>query len=323
MTAAGRGRASRGRAALLLACLAAALASGCRGTAPVPLPPPRPQAPRDGVPPKVALVLGGGAARGFAHVGVLRVLEDAGVPVELIVGTSVGALVGAIYADGKDSHQLERIAVALDRGDFFDFSASRAVFGVGLAKGEKLAEFVERNVSRRRIEELIIPFAAVATDLDTGERVVLSQGSVVEAVRASSAIPGVFEPLRVRGRLLVDGGVVANLPVAVARELGADVVIAVDVTAVAGRAEPDNFMDVLFRAINILVHEDTTEAARLADVVIVPAVGDLELLEFEEKDRARRAGIAAARAALPAIREALARAAGAGAADSAGSGPSR
>lgn len=299
-------RASRAGAAALAACLAFALA--CRGTAPVALPPSRPQAPRDGRPPKVALVLGGGAARGFAHVGVLRVLEEEGIPVELIVGTSVGSLVGAIYADGKDSRQLEQIAVALDRGDFFDFSARRAVFGVGLANGEKLARFVEENVSHRRIEDLPIPFAAVATDLDTGERVVLSGGSVVEAVRASCAIPGVFEPVRARGRLLVDGGVVANLPVAVARELGADVVIAVDVSAVAGRAEPDNFMDVLFRAINILVHEDTAEAARLADVVIVPAVGELDLLEFEEKDRARRAGAAAALAALPAIREALARA---------------
>jgi NTE family protein len=294
------------RAAALAACLALALA--CRGTAQVSLPPARPQAPRDGLPPMVALVLGGGAARGFAHVGVLQVLEEAGIPVELIVGTSVGSLVGAIYADGKDSRQLARIAVALDRGDFFDFSAGRAVFGVGLAKGEKLARFVEQNVSHRRIEELPIPFAAVATDLDTGERVVLADGSVVEAVRASCAIPGVFEPVHARGRLLVDGGVVANLPVGVARDLGADVVIAVDVSAVAGRAEPDNFMDVLFRALNILVHRDTSEAARLADVVIVPAIGELELLDFDEKDRARQAGAAAARAALPAIREALERA---------------
>jgi len=303
-------RSARG-CAMALACLALA----CRGTAPVSLPAARPQAPRDGLPPKVALVLGGGAARGFAHVGVLRVFEEEGIPVELIVGTSVGSLVGAMYADGKDSHQLERIAVALDRDDFFDFSAGRAVFGTGLAKGERLARFVERHVSRRRIEELPIPFAAIATDLDTGERVVLTEGSVVEAVRASCAIPGIFEPIRARGRLLVDGGVVANLPVAVARELGADVVIAVDVTAVAGRAAPESFVDVLFRAINILVHEDTAEAARLADVVIIPAIGEIALLEFDEKDRARAAGIAATRAALPAIREALARTrAGAGAA---------
>jgi NTE family protein len=207
-----------------------------------------------------------------------------------------------------DSHELERAAVALDRGDFFDLSAGRAVFGLGLAAGEGLAEFVERHVSRGTIEELPVPFAAVATDLDTGERVVLTRGSVVDAVRASCAIPGVFEPVRLGGRLLVDGGVVANLPVSVARELGADVVIAVEVTAVSGSAAPESFLDVLFRAINILVHEDSREAARLADVVITPAVGELELLEFEEKDRARRAGVAAARAALPAIRAALDRA---------------
>jgi NTE family protein len=264
------------------------------------------QAPRDDLPPKVALVLGGGAARGFAHVGVLEVLEEAGIPVELVVGTSVGALVGALYADGWDARALERVALALDRDDFFDVSVGRALFGVGIAKGDALAEFLRDHLRHREIAALPLPFAAVATDLDTGERVVLSSGDIATAVRASCAIPGVFEPQRIGGRLLVDGGVVANLPVDVARELGADVVIAVDVSAVAGKAEPDHFMDVIFRAVNILVHQDTLEARRRADVVIVPDVGDVELLDFDAKERVRRAGVAAARAALPEIRAALA-----------------
>lgn len=287
--------------------LAAALAS-CRS---VPTLPPEvrnlPQAPRDDRPPRVALVLGGGAARGFAHVGVLRVLEDARIPVELIVGTSVGSLVGALYADGHNARELEHLSRDLDRGDFFDFGVAPAIFGNGLARGARLERWVRDRVRATAIEQLPIPFAAVATDLDDGGVVVLDRGAVPRAVRASSAIPGVFEPVELDQRLLVDGGVVANLPVTVARDLGADVVIAVDVTEVTGEARPSNFVEVVMRAVTILTHAGVKESARAADVLIAPAVGDVDLLDFDAKDRAIAAGASAAREKLPEIREAIER----------------
>jgi NTE family protein len=264
-----------------------------------------PHAPRDDQPPRVALVLGGGAARGFAHVGVLRVLEDAGIPVELIVGTSVGSLIGALYADGYNARELEHISRYLDRGDFFDFGIAPALFGTGLARGARLERWVKSRLRTGDIEQLAIPFAAVATDLDDGSVVVLDRGEVARAVRASSAIPGVFEPVELDGRLLVDGGVVANLPVTIARDLGADVVIAVDVTQVSGKAQPSNFVEVVMRAVTILTHEGVEESARAADVLVAPAVGDVELLDFDAKDRAIAAGAAAAREKLLEIRNAI------------------
>jgi NTE family protein len=287
--------------------LLVALAVACR-TTPPPIPPPLdvPPAPVDGVPPKVALVLGGGGARGFAHVGVLRVLEDAGIPVELIVGSSVGSLVGALYAGYTNADGLERMASGLERSDFFDFGVSPALFGKGLATGERLERFVRANVAVDRIEALRIPFAAVATDLDTGEPVVLRRGDVARAVRASSAIPGVFEPVSLDGRLLVDGGVALNLPVKVARALGADVVIAVDVTALSGTAHVENFVEVIVRAVNIVVHAEVEAARRNADVLLTPDVGEVGFMDFDRKRQAMAAGVESARAALPRIRAALA-----------------
>jgi NTE family protein len=294
----------RARRGALLAAIAAAAIAAC-AHAPAPLPPPRPQAPRDGLPPRVAVVLGGGAARGFAHVGVLRALEDARVPIELLVGTSVGSLVAAIYADGRSGPELEAMTKDLRREDFFDFSIAPALFGNGLAKGERLLGFVRERVRARRIEELRIPYAAIATDLDTGEVVVLDRGEVAVAVRASASIPGVFEPVRDGGRVLVDGGVVANLPVRAARSLGADVVIAVDVTAVAGRARTSNFVEVILRAVNLVADEGVARAAREADVLVRPEVGALGLMDFDARDEAVRAGYAAGAAAIPEIRRIL------------------
>lgn len=282
-----------------------ALAVACR-TAPPPPIPAVPAAPVEAGGPRVALVLGGGGARGFAYVGVLRVLEDAGVPIELIVGSSVGSLVGALYAGYTNSYGLERTALALDRGDFFDFGLAPALFGTGLASGERLEQFVRRHLAVDRIEALRIPFAAVATDLDTGEPVVIRRGDVARAVRASCAIPGVFEPVSLDGRLLVDGGVALNLPVKLARDLGADVVIAADVTALSRPARPGNFVEVILRAVNIVVHAEVEAARRDADVLLTPEVGDVGFIDFDKKPQAIAAGIESARAALPRIRAAIA-----------------
>lgn len=253
--------------------------------------------------PKVALVLGGGAARGFAHVGVIRVLEQEKVPIDMIVGTSVGSLIGAIYAFDVNSFELEWSAFTLERENVFDYDLRTVFSGMGAARGETLEEFVQAKVPIRNIEDLKIPFAAVATDLQQGTRVVLDRGPVARAVRASCSIPGVFQPVEYEGTLLVDGGVVDNLPVTVARERGADVVIAVDIGVAVENRDISNLIEVITQSINIMAAENVRRGKRDADVVISPAVGSVGMMDFGQKKVCMQAGIEAARKALPEIRE--------------------
>lgn len=287
--------------------LVALLALGSLACAAAPVVPPGPAGPAAEAPrPKVGLVLGGGAARGFAHVGVIRVLEQEKIPVDLVVGTSVGSLIGAIWAADQNSFELEWAAFQLEKDHLLDYGLLTAVLGMGLAKGEKLEAFVKSRVKVTNIEELKIPFAAVATDLNWGQEVVLDHGPVAKAVRASSAIPGVFQPVTHMGKLLVDGGVVDNIPVSVARRKGADVVVAVDISENLGNTHITNLVDVLLQAINIMFALNVEHAKKDADVLIQPKVGDVAMLDFSQKKRCMEAGIAAAREAVPRIRQAIA-----------------
>jgi NTE family protein len=284
--------------ALLIALALSALA-GCVTAPPVPgapaeqLPPPEP---------KIALVLGGGAARGFAHIGVIRVLEQEKIPIHRIVGTSVGSLIGAIYAADQNSFELEWTAFALEKEHLFDFGVFNAFTGMGPVKGDRLEEFVRGKVPVANIEQLKVPFAAVATDLNRGTRVVLDKGSVAKAVRASSAIPGVFNPVDYNGRMLVDGGVVDNIPIAVARELGADLVIAVDISENVTNFNITNVVDVALQSIAIIFRENVGFHKKDADILITPAVGAVGSFDFTQKKRTMQAGIDAARIAAPEIR---------------------
>ncbi len=253
--------------------------------------------------PKIALVLGGGAARGFAHVGVIRVLEQEKIPIDMVVGTSVGSLIGAIYACDINSFDLEWTAFALEKDDVFDYALLSAITSMGPVKGDKLEAFVKSKVPVANIEQLKLPFAAVATDLNRGTRVVLDHGPVARAVRASSAIPGVFNPVEHQGRLLVDGGVVDNIPIAVAREKGADVVIAVDIGENVTNFNITNLVDVMLQAVTIIMHENANQKKKDADVLITPAVGDVAMLDFTQKKRCMQAGIEAAQRAVPEIRQ--------------------
>jgi NTE family protein len=285
---------------LALAALAACRTAG----PPVPTAPP---AATPAVPePKVALVLGGGAARGFAHIGVIRVLEQERIPVDLIVGTSVGSLIGAIYAAERNSFELEWTAFQLKQEDIFDFGIVNAVLGMGLARGELLEAFVKAKVKQERIEELKIPFAAVATDLNWGERIVLDQGSIAKAVHASSAIPGVFDPVMHGGKLLVDGGVVDNIPIDVARAKGADLVVAVDISEDVGNVKIKNMLDVMLQSTNIMFAVNVAHRKVGADVLVQPKVGAVGMLDFGQKKLCMDAGIEAGRAAVPRIRAAIA-----------------
>ena len=253
--------------------------------------------------PKIALVLGGGAARGFAHVGVIRALEQEKIPIDMIIGTSVGSLIGAIYASDRNSFELEWTAFTLEKDDLFDYGIFSAITGMGLAKGDKLEEFVRTKIPTANIEDLKIPFAAVATDLNRGKRVVLDKGSVARAVRASSAIPGVFNPVDYQGKLLVDGGVMDNIPISVAREKGADIVIAVDISEHLANFNLTNIVDVVLQAVNIMFNENTKYKKKDADVLITPAVGNVGMLDFTQKKRCMEAGIEATRKSMPEIKK--------------------
>jgi len=251
--------------------------------------------------PKVALVLGGGAARGFAHVGVIRVLEQEKIPIHLIVGTSVGSLIGALYADKGNSFDLEVIAFKLEKEDLFDFSVLAST--IGPVKGDRLEQFVKEKVSREKIEDLPVPFAAVATNLNTGQPVVLTRGSIAKAVRASSSIPGVFTPVQYFDMTLVDGGVVDNVPVDVARTMGADLVIAVNIGKDVVNKNTANIIDITLQAVNIMANEISAIKMRDADILIEPDVGSVKMMDFSMKESLMRAGIEAAQNAIPEIQE--------------------
>lgn len=284
-------------AVLVLAAFLAACAAA---------PPPPPAAPAELFKPKVALVLSGGAARGFAHVGVIRALEQEKIPIDLIVGTSVGSLIGAIYASDRNSFELEWTAFQLEKDDLLDYGMFTAITGMGLAEGAKLEEFVKAKIPTINIENLKLPFAAVATDLNLGKRVVLTKGSVVKAVHASSAIPGVFEPVQHQGRLLVDGGVTDNIPIDVARQLGADFVIAVDISENVENHNITNLVDVMLQAVNIMFNENVLSHRNNADVLITPAVGKVAMLDFTQKKQCMQAGIEATQKAMPELRAKIA-----------------
>jgi NTE family protein len=254
----------------------------------------------------VAVALGGGGARGFAEIGVLRVLEQERIPIDLVVGTSVGALVGALYADSGKVLDAEFHAVALDAKDVFDYGAL-SVFDGGLIRGDKLEQFVEKSLVNDRIEDMAVRFAAVAVDLGSGETVVFERGSAARAVRASAAIPGMFVPVVVGGRTLVDGAVVDPIPADIARKMGADVVIAVAIPPELRPVAPKNMVEIIHRSVMVMANEIAEARSAEADVVIRPEVGSIAFDDFSKKKELIAAGEAAAREAMPAIREALGR----------------
>lgn len=251
--------------------------------------------------PKIALVLGGGAARGLAHVGVIRVLEQEKIPIDLIVGTSVGSLIGAVYASHANSFELEWEAFKVTKDDIFDFTIIYSKMGP--VKGDRIEEFVNRVVPVKNIEEMRIPFAAVATDLNTGEMVIIDKGPVAKAVHASSAIPGVFHPVNYLNKTLVDGGVVNNVAVDVARQRGADIVIAVDVGGNIVNYEINNLFDISLQAVNIMGNEIARFKIKGADIIIAPAVGNVGMLDFDQKKKCMTEGIAATQRAVPIIKD--------------------
>ncbi len=251
---------------------------------------------------KLALALGGGAARGFAHIGVIKALETNGIVPDLVVGTSAGAVVGALYAAGHGPFELQKLAIQLDEAAVTDWS----LFERGVIKGEALERFINTQLGNRPLEGLRRRFAVVATDLQSGEPIVFQRGNAGTAVRASAAIPGVFPPVAISGREYVDGGLVAPIPARAARSLGADVVVAVDISARPSGRKNQGPVDLLLDTIAIMGGALGKSELAAADVVIRPELRGLPAASFQQRHEAILEGEKAGFAALARVREALA-----------------
>jgi NTE family protein len=254
--------------------------------------------------PRIGLALGGGGTKGFAHVGVIKVLEAQGFAVDFVSGTSAGSVVGALYASGMNGYVLQQTSFALDESQLRDIN----LFSGGLIKGEKLQAYINELVKNRPLDKLSKPFVAVATDLDSGARIAFARGDTGQAVRASSSIPGVFQPVSIAGRRYVDGGVVSPVPVDAAREMGADLVIAVDISAKAQSGSAGNWAPgIMSQAVTIMGQKLGEQELARAEVVIRPAVAVMGVAAFDQKHNAILEGEKAAQAAVPAIKEAIAK----------------
>ena len=288
-------------ATALLATLLATLLAAC-ASAPEVKTPPRAVAPKQ-APVKVGIALGGGAAKGFAHIGVIKMLEANGITPVVVSGTSAGSVVGALYASGMDAYAMQEKAFALDESRIRDVS----LFSGGVVKGQKLQDYVNELVGGRSLDRMKKPFAVVATKLENGERTVFVRGNTGQAVRASSSIPGVFEAVAIGKAHYVDGGVVSPVPVDAARELGADFVIAVDISSKAnGIASPTSLLGNVNQSITIMGQKLGALELQRADIVIRPKVSDIGAADFEQMNRAILEGERAAQAALPQIKAKLA-----------------
>ena len=259
----------------------------------------------------VALVLSGGSARGFAHVGVIKVLAENGLTPDIIVGTSAGSIVGALYASGLNAGELEAAVGQLDASVFTDFVLPGIGFlpgEMGFVRGDKLHRFIDARLKHHHIQDFPIRFAAVASDLATGKPIAFNAGDAGLAVLASSAVPGVITPVAVNGRQYADGQIASPLPVAAARALGARVVIAVDVTYPPDHAFVYSAFSALFQAFTVSVHHLKEYEKAAADVVIAPVIERTQgKYSFADRAHLIAAGVRAANAMLPAIRAAFAK----------------
>lgn len=300
------------RALTLSLCLLAAL-TGCQtppGSGALPQPvvstPPAvpsvagPKAPPK--PPRIGLALGGGAARGFAHIGVIQVLEEAGVKPDLVVGTSAGSLVAALYASGKGGQELGAIALTMDESAITDWSFP----GRGLIRGEALARYVREQTGGRLIEQMPRPLGIVATDLDNGAPVLFQRGDTGAAVRASSSVPAVFQPVAIGGREYVDGGLVSPVPVRFARQMGADLVLAVDISSPPEGAATGDALRMLLQTFAIMSRSINRFELKEADVVLRPALAGVSSADFNSRVRAIRAGREVALQMLPELKAKIA-----------------
>jgi NTE family protein len=296
---------------VLIAAVAVLLAA-CQSQPTVPLPPDKPHVvepppvvvapPHVPKPPRIGLALGGGAARGFAHIGVIQVLEEQGIKVDLVAGTSAGSLVAALYASGKNGRELGALAQGMDETAITDW----AFPGRALIRGEALARYVREQTGGKSIEQMKLPLGIVATDLDSGAALLFQRGDPGVAVRASSAVPAVFQPVKIGNREYVDGGLVSPVPVRFARQMGADLVVAVDITAVPEGNATGDAVRMLLQTFAIMGRSINSFELKEADVVIRPKLAGVSSADFTVRARSLQAGREAALAMLPALKARIA-----------------
>jgi NTE family protein len=255
--------------------------------------------------PRLGLALGGGAARGFAHVGVIQVLEQNGIRPDLVVGTSAGSLVAALYASGKGVAELERTALSMEEAMLTDWSLP--IMGRGMLRGEALARYVRQAVDGRLIEQMTLPLGILSTDLATGQGVLFRKGDTAQAVRASSAVPGVFTPVSISGREYVDGGLVAPVPVSQARAMGAEVVLAVDISSDPQGNATSGVLGLLLQTTAIMGQSINRHELTGADIVLRPSLMGVGSADFTSRQRSIEAGRAAMQTALPRLKAELAK----------------
>ncbi len=272
----------------------------------VPKPPDTPKPPAATRAVRIGLALGGGAARGFAHIGVIKALEAQGIKPDMVVGTSAGAVVGALYASGMNGFQLQQVAMEISEKEFTDWTLPRR----GVLKGEALQEFINKRVEGRPLEALAVPLGIVATDLKNGDRVVFRTGNTGMAVRASSTVPGIFQPMVINGREYVDGGLSSPVPVQAARDMGADFVIAVDIGNKPRWGSTESTLDVLLQTFTIMGSRISLHEMAAADVVIRPDTGDVSSTDFAGRHQAILEGEKAAALAMATLKTRLAKARG-------------
>jgi NTE family protein len=250
---------------------------------------------------RIALALGGGAARGFAHIGVIKALEAQGIVPDIIVGTSAGSVVGALYAAGYDGFEIQQLSMEMDESQVSDWSMPNR----GVIKGDALQDFINHAVKQRTLEKMKKTFAVIATDLQSGEMIVFRSGNTGMAVRASSAVPGVFQPVSINGHEYVDGGLVSPVPVRVARSLGADFVIAVDISDKPQNNKTESSIDVLLQTFNIMGQMISRSELAEADIVIRPNTPGINATDFTGRHFAILQGERAVAAILPELKEKL------------------
>ena len=251
----------------------------------------------------VALALGGGASKGFAHIGIIKVLKENNIPVKIVTGTSAGSIVGSMYASGMSPDRLELEAEILGKTDLVDLTLSTS----GFIKGEKLQNYINRKVGNRPMQQFPIKFAAVATDFESGKPVVFNVGNAGQAVRASASIPNVFQPVVIGNRKYVDGGLSQPVPVSAAKKMGANFIIAVDISARPAKNVNQGMFSYLDQTFNVMSQTALRQELGQANVVIKPQVLELGSVGgFDQKQRAIQLGEQAARAALPEIKRKLA-----------------
>ena len=253
--------------------------------------------------PKVAVVLSGGGARGLAHAGVLKVLREENIPVDMLVGTSVGALIGSLYASGIEPEAIEEMALNINWKKLITFHLSyKSIYST-----KKLEAYIKKYIKNKRFDELALPFACVAVDIQTGERIIFREGLVAPAVRASASIPGVFEPVEYRHRLLIDGGVIDNVPIGIAQIMGADIIIAVVVNADITKVKPSNIIKIMTQVISIQSNYISDRQLKNADIVIAPEVTNVASSDLDKGKQCVQAGEIATRALVPGIKKIILR----------------